>query len=219
MRRALAYSNKGTERLHGYHGRVLLINVTARSWRSQEIRPEVYRSVIGGGGLACLLLAALEQAQLDPFSPEAALVISFSPLVGSPLTTSAKFAVACRSPLTGYLNDSLASSRFAISGKQTGYDAIIVQGQSDEPLVLLIDEHNVEFHDASGIWGLECSSADRQLKAEFGQDYSFALIGPAGEQQVRFATVSHDGRHAGRGGSGAVLRSQTGQGDRSSWST
>jgi aldehyde:ferredoxin oxidoreductase len=63
----------------------------------------------------------------------------FSPLVGTPLTTSAKFAVVAKSPLTGLLTDTLASSHFAIAGKLTGYDAIVVRGARDTPSVLLID--------------------------------------------------------------------------------
>ena len=59
----------------------------------------------------------------------------FSPLVGTPLTTSAKFAVVAKSPLTGLLNDALSSSQFAISGKLTGHDAIVVTARAERPSV------------------------------------------------------------------------------------
>ena len=71
---------------------------------------------------------------VDPLGPEAPLAFCFSPLVGTPLTTSAKFAVVAKSPLTGMLNDALASSHFAIAGKLTGHDAIVVRGACDEPV-------------------------------------------------------------------------------------
>ena len=64
-------------------------------------------------------------AEADPLGPAAPLAFVFSPLVGTPLTTSAKFAVVAKSPLTGMLTDALASSQFAIAGKLTGHDAIV----------------------------------------------------------------------------------------------
>ena len=81
----------------------------------------------------------LAPAEVDPLGPDAPLAFVFSPLVGTPLTTSAKFAVVAKSPLTGLLNDALASSHFAIQGKLTGNDAIVVRGACEEPSVLLVD--------------------------------------------------------------------------------
>ena len=81
----------------------------------------------------------LAPPEVDPLGPDAPLAFVFSPLVGTPLTTSAKFAVVAKSPLTGLLNDALASSHFAIQGKLTGNDAIVVRGACDEPSVLLVD--------------------------------------------------------------------------------
>ena len=77
----------------------------------------------------------------------------FSPLVGTPLTTSAKFAVVAKSPLTGMLNDALSSSHFAISGKLTGHDAIVVRGACDRPSVLLVDGDGARLADAADLWG------------------------------------------------------------------
>ncbi len=67
---------------------------------------------------------------------------------------------------------------------------------------------SVRLEPAGGLWGQTCSDTQRQLHAQFGQDFQAAVIGPAGERLVRYATVSHAGRHAGRGGSGAVLGSK-----------
>ena len=88
----------------------------------------VLRQFIGGSGLGVRLLLDEGAAHVDPLAPEAPLVFAFSPLVGSPLTTSAKFAVVSKSPLTGRINDSLASSGFAIAGKGCGCDAIVIVG-------------------------------------------------------------------------------------------
>ena len=112
--------------LYAYHQRILIVDASSAASRIVELPNPMLSNVIGGTGLATLLALATDQATAEPGSPESAVIFSFSPLVGSPLTTSAKFAVVCRSPLTGLLNDSLASSRFAISGKQTGFDLSLI---------------------------------------------------------------------------------------------
>ena len=146
---------------------------------------------------------------VDPLAPEAPLAYVFSPLVGTPLTTSAKFAVVAKSPLTGMLTDALASSHFAIAGKLTGYDAIVVTGACQKPSALLIDKDGVRIQDAADLAGLTAAQAGSQLRQRLGEQlgrgWRVAAIGPAGERGVRYATISHDGRHAGRGGLGAVL--------------
>ena len=138
-------------------------------------------------------------------SPDAPLVFAFSPLVGSPLTTSAKFAVVSKSPLTGRINDSLASSGFAVAGKRCGGDAIVIVGRAAELSILIIDDGSVRVEPAGEYRGATCRATEAAVKARLGADSRVASIGPAGEQLVRYATISHDGRHAGRGGSGAVL--------------
>ena len=118
----------------GYHGCALTID--AGRPRAESVRrakgegvewlplPEtLLRQYLGGSGLGTRLLLDAGAAEADPLSPEAPLVFAFSPLVGSPLTTSAKFAVVSKSPLTGRINDSLASSGFAVAGKGLGCDA------------------------------------------------------------------------------------------------
>src|SRR6201989_214935 len=142
---------------------------------------------------------------VDPLDAAAPLAFVFSPLVGTPLTTSAKFAVVAKSPLTGLLTDALASSHFAISGKFTGHDAIVLTGQAQAPAHLLIDADGVELVDAAPQWGMSASDAEESLRAQHGRRWRAACIGPAGELGMRYATISHDGRHAGRGGLGAVM--------------
>ena len=189
----------------GYHGRYLRIDLTAGAAEARPLDPAALRQFIGGSGLGVYLLLKEGAAMADALAPEAPLIFAFSPLVGSPLTTSAKFAVVSKSPLTARINDSLSSSHFAIAGKKTGHDAIMIVGRASEPSIIVIDNGQVTIEPALGIWGLDCDAAERRLRERMGPEYSFAVIGPAGERQVRYATLSHDGRHAGRGGSGAVL--------------
>ena len=194
---------------HGYHGCYLRIDVSepAASERVQ-LSDDVLRGYLGGSGLGARLLLDERGATADPLSPEAPLIFAFSPLVGSPLTTSAKFAVVSRSPLTGRFNDSLASSGFAIAGKHAGCDAIVIVGKAPRLSVLVIDDGEVRLEPADDVAGESCPMTEEKLHARLGANYRIASIGPAGERAVLYATISHDGRHAGRGGSGAVLGSK-----------
>ncbi len=189
----------------GYFGRALVIDVTSSTSSVLPLPGKVLRSYLGGVGLGTWLLHRLGPPGCDPLDPRAPLAFAFSPLVGTPLTTSAKFAVVAKSPLTGMLTDALASSQFAIAGKLTGHDALVVTGSAPEPSVLLIDGADVRLRPAADLTGRTAADADRALRAELGRGWRVAAIGPAGERGVRYATISHDGRHAGRGGLGAVM--------------
>lgn len=192
----------------GYHGCYLRIDVSDLSVERVPLETAVLREFIGGSGLGAWLLLKESTAGLDALEPGAPLVLVFSPLVGSPLTTSAKFAVVGKSPLTDRINDSLAGSGFAIAGKQCGSDAIVIVGRAARLSTLVIDDGRVRITPAEQLRGATCRSAEATLQNELGTGYKIASIGPAGERMVRYATISHDGRHAGRGGSGAVLGSK-----------
>ena len=192
----------------GYHGCYLRIDVSDGSSTAIPLDPLILRHYLGGSGLGVAILLHERAAEADPLSPMAPIAFVFSPLVGSPLTTSAKFAVVSKSPLTNRINDSLASSGFALAGKKTGHDAIVLVGQAPQPSILVIDDHHVRLESADDCWGLSNRQTRDHLRIRFGPEFQTATIGPAGEKQVRYATISHDGRHAGRGGSGAVLGSK-----------
>lgn len=189
----------------GYHGCYLRIDLTSGLSSRMELKEPILRESLGGSGLGVAILLNEGTAEADPLSPETSLAFVFSPLVGSPLTTSAKFAVVSKSPLTLRINDSIASSGFAIAGKKTGHDAILLTGQASKPSIVVIDDDTVRIESAGDLWGLTNQETQARLCERLGANYQFATIGPAGERQVRYATISHDGRHAGRGGSGAVL--------------
>jgi aldehyde:ferredoxin oxidoreductase len=189
----------------GYFGRALVVDAADASADVLPLSDAVLRRYVGGVGLGTWLMHRLAPVGVDPLDPESPLAFVFSPLVGTPLTTSAKFAVVAKSPLTGLLNDALSSSHFAIAGKLTGNDAIVVQGRAERPSALLVDGDGARLEPAEDLWGLTADEAEERLRERLGKGWRVASIGPAGEQQVRYATISHDGRHAGRGGLGAVL--------------
>src|SRR5229473_5952997 len=126
--------------MFGYHGRYLRIDLTEGSSAWVPLPEVILRHFVGGVGLATYLMHRECPAGVDPLAPEAPLIFCLSPLVGTPLTTSAKFAVVAKSPLTDRLNDALSSSHFAIAAKKAGCDAIVLVGRCTAPSVLIIDD-------------------------------------------------------------------------------
>src|ERR671914_650890 len=122
----------------GCFGRALVVDLGDGRSTTLPLDDAIVRATIGGVGLGTYLLSELAPPGVEPLAPEAPLAFVFSPLVGTPLTTSAKFAVVAKSPLTYRLCDALASSHFAIAGKLTGHDAIVVRGARETPGALIV---------------------------------------------------------------------------------
>ena len=195
--------------MYGYHGKVMLIELDEQSIRWEPLDETVLRRFLGGTGLGAYLLYTYSPPGVDPLSPENPLIFVTSPLVGSRLTTSSKFAVVTKSPLTGFIGDSLSSSFLATELKKTGFDAIVVTGRSPSPTMLAITDDSVKFLDAFHLLGMSTSKTEEAVKAQLGGMYRVASIGPAGENLVRFASIANDGgRQAGRTGPGAVMGSK-----------
>src|SRR5688572_14781888 len=150
--------------MHGYHGCYLRIDVTAGRAEWVPLAEDVLRRFIGGVGLGAWLMLREAPAGGEPLAPEAPLVFCFSPLVGTPLTTSAKFAVVAKSPLTYRLNDALSSSHFALAGKRAGADALVVVGRRERPSLLVIEDGEVRLEPAEGLWGLTTQEATKAIR-------------------------------------------------------
>jgi aldehyde:ferredoxin oxidoreductase len=195
--------------LHGYHGRLLVIDLSSGAWREEGIAPDVLRAFVGGTGLASWLLYRFAPPGVEPLASGNPLIFVNSPLVGTAVTTSSKYTVIAKSPLTGFIGDSLSSSHLAVELKRTGYDAIVLTGAAAAWTYVEIGDAGVTFHDAAGLVGLDAVQTERRIRAERGDRYlRVAAIGQAGERLVRYATISNDGRHAGRTGTGAVMGSK-----------
>ncbi len=195
--------------MFGYHGKALVVDLTTQEVRWDPLEPDVLRRFIGGIGLGSYLLYRHCPPRIDAFEPENPLIFTTSPLVGSSLTTSSKFAVVTKSPLTGFIGDSLSSSFLAIELKRAGFDALVITGKSPYPTLLRIVDGRIEFLDGADLIGLTTSDTEQAVKKRFGRQTRVACIGPAGEKLVRFAGISNDGgRLAGRTGPGAVMGSK-----------
>ena len=196
--------------MYGYHGRLLLVDVTTGISSWEPLEEAVLRSFIGGTGLGAYLLYRFCPPGTEPLDPANPLIFVGSPLVGSRLTTSSKFAVLAKSPLTGLIGDSLSSSFMATELKRAGFDALVIVGRCDSPSILYVKDGEVKLLDAGDLMGLTTSQTESTVKSIVGdQKARVACIGPAGENLVRYASVANDGgRQAGRTGPGAVMGSK-----------
>src|SRR4051794_6069438 len=149
----------------GYFGRALVVDVADGSVEHLPLDEETLRRYVGGVGRGTYPMPRLAPRGADALAPEAPLAFVFSPLVGTPLTTSAKFAVVAKSPLTDRLNDALASSHFAIAGKLSGHDELVVTGARNAPSVLLVDAVGARLQDAGDVRGLPAADAEDRLRA------------------------------------------------------
>ena len=192
--------------MNGFWGQLLHIDLGTGRAVYRELEEPRLRSVLGGVGLGTSLLHEYAPRGVDPFSPANPLIFTSAPLVGTRLTTTAKFAVLTKSPLTGFIADSLSSSHFALELKRLAVDAIVITGQASGLAYLFIDGRGVEIRTASHMAGATPAEVETRTRAELDCPSAWiASIGAAGENRVRFATISNEGRHAGRGGVGAVM--------------
>ncbi|MGA1793170.1 MAG: aldehyde ferredoxin oxidoreductase family protein, partial [Thermoplasmatota archaeon] len=192
----------------GYTGRVLTIDLGNRTTMVDDTDMEAARNFIGAKGLGAKILFDRLPPNTDPFSPENLLMFTTGPLTGTRAQTSGRGTVVTKSPQTGLFLDSHFGGVFAVEMKRAGWDLIIVKGRSEEPVYVLIEDEKVVFKEASGLWGEECGKVHDRLQ-ELEGDVKTAVIGPAGENLVKFSAITVDKhRHAGRGGAGAVMGSK-----------
>lgn len=195
--------------MYGFHGRLLHIDLTTRDHWWRDLEESRLRAFLGGIGLGTSLLYDFIRPSVDPLSPENPLIFASAPLVGTGLTTTAKFAVVTKSPLTGFIADSLSSSHFALELKRVGLDALVITGRAPSLVYIHVNHRTVEIIEAEQLRGKSPSETESLIRSELCNAAArVAAIGQAGENRVRFATISNEGRHAGRGGVGAVMGSK-----------
>lgn len=192
--------------MYGFCGRVLEVDLSSGRGLYRDLPLSFVRAHLGGVGLGTALLHHYAPEGVPPLSPANPLILASAPLAGTPLTTTAKFAVVTKSPLTGFIADSLSSSHFALELKRLGVDALVITGQAPSLACLFVDGETVELRDAATLKGRSPAETELLIRAGWSRPaLRIAAIGEAGERRVRFATISNEGRHAGRGGVGAVM--------------
>jgi aldehyde:ferredoxin oxidoreductase len=196
--------------MRGFFQKTLIVDLSNRSYQTELLTETFLRTCLGGKGLGTQLLLERNPVGVAPFSPESHLVIALGPATDSPVHGSCRYGIFAKSPLTGLYSESYAGGSAAVAMSRTGCDAFIISGAADQPLWLEISDQTVAFHPADDLWGLDTFETEARLRKEIAADYpGILVIGPAGENRVRFAIVKNDGwRVSGRTGMGAVLGSK-----------
>lgn len=198
--------------MSGYFGAILRVNLTEKQFRIEQPDKSLYEKYFGGKGLASYLLYELNPPGVNALDPGNCLILATGPATGSPIWGGSRYGVYTKSPQTGFYSESYSGGRVPEAIASTGFDAIVIQGQSAGPLVLEIHPDQVLFHEAADLWGLETYAIEEEAIKRFSRNdrgYKKAgtiVIGPAAENLVCFSTINNDfGHQAGRTGVGAVL--------------
>ncbi|MFA5793930.1 MAG: aldehyde ferredoxin oxidoreductase family protein [Candidatus Brocadiia bacterium] len=195
--------------MFGYGGKILRVNLSDGKITTEPVKEEFAKKYIGGRGFAARILYDELKPGINPLSPDNKVVIASGPLAGLFLPAGGKLTFASKSPATNSYGDSNIGGHLAAEMKYAGYDVIIIEGKAKSPSYIYIKNDKVEIRDASKYWGKGSMTAEKMIKDDIGKEFEVADIGPAGENLVKFACVSHDfGRQAGRTGIGAVMGSK-----------
>ncbi|MEM4770738.1 MAG: aldehyde ferredoxin oxidoreductase family protein [Acidilobaceae archaeon] len=202
----------------GYMGKILRVDLTAGKLYYEELPEDVLRMWIGGRGLGVYIMLKEVDPRVDPFSPANKAIVATGPLTGIPgLVSPGRWASITKSPLTNTIHDSHSGGKFGPELKFAGFDSIIIEGASERPVYLWIQDGKAEIRDAKHLWGKDVHSTTdmiiEELTPAIGRDEAkkikVATIGPAGENLSRIANIMNDkNRAAGRGGHGAVWGSK-----------
>jgi aldehyde:ferredoxin oxidoreductase len=190
--------------------RILSINLTSGESRRQSLPPAIAEAYVGGRGWGAWLMYELLAPGVDPLDPHNALLFLTGPLTGTPIPGAGKFVVITKSPATGTFCDSYSSGQLAPALRSAGCEILHIVGKAARPAYLWIDDDEVEIQAGEALWGLDAFEAESWLRRTHADDHlGVAVIGPAGENLVSFATIGSDYyRHAARGGVGAVMGSK-----------
>ena len=193
---------------HGYTGKILEIDLSSKTTARSDLDEKMVARYLGGKGFGAQILYEQLSPRIDPLSPENILVFATGPLTATLAPTSGRFEVCTKSPATDLWLDSNCGGFFGPELKFAGYDALIIRGKAKNPVLLTIENDNVELKSAKDLMGLDTLTTHRWIKANLGKDYRVACIGPAGEKGVRYASIISEYRALGRGGAGAVMGSK-----------
>lgn len=191
---------------YGYHGRIITIDLTRGAAAADEPGETFWRTYGGGGLLATAFLLRYCRPGGDALAPDNPLVVCSSVAAGHPYPGLARFTVAARSPLSGGVGEARCEGPFGQALKAGGAEALVFTGAAERPAVALLEGGRVTLHPAEHLWGLTVGETADRLAEQFGPDIHTAIIGPAGERLVRFASIVSDRSHqAARTGLGAVM--------------
>lgn len=199
----------------GYNGKILRINLSNNVVGIEKLDSKFCRKYLGGTGFITYFLLKEVPEEADALGPENKLVFASGPVTGTSIIGSGRHSVGAKSPLGesplgGGIAWSGAGGYWGAELKRSGFDAVIVEGKSSKPVYIWIHDGEASILDAGHLWGKNTKETQQDIRSELGDEkIQVALIGPGGENKVRFACLMH-GLHdtAGRGGVGAVMGSK-----------
>jgi aldehyde:ferredoxin oxidoreductase len=195
--------------MYGYNGRILIINLTDYSYEVRDLDPQWAYYYIGGVTLGARYLYELMPAKTHVFAPESVIGFVTGPMTGTKALLSARVSVVSKSPVNDFFNDSSCGGSFGPHFRKAGYDGVFIKGKSKKPVYIYINDGNVEFHDATHLWGKTTNDVEDLIREKHGNALSIMQIGTGGEHLSYMAAIINEKhRAAGRGGSGAVMGSK-----------
>jgi aldehyde:ferredoxin oxidoreductase len=194
----------------GYFGKMLRVNLSTLKTVDQPIRDDFALKFMGGSGFAAHFIFNEVKPDGYPLSKENKLIFAAGPFCGTSFPAGNRYAVASKSPLTGIWGHATASGFWGPELRFTGYDGIIIEGRSDTPVYLHVTSNESRIIDAKDLWGMRTTETQDAMKSDLGDKGTrVACIGPAGEEEVKYASIINDkGCAAGRTGMGAVMGSK-----------
>ncbi|MCK4222101.1 MAG: aldehyde ferredoxin oxidoreductase family protein, partial [Dehalococcoidia bacterium] len=193
----------------GYAGKLLRVDLSQEAVRVEAISPDVLRRFMGGVGYGAKLLYDELPAGIDPLSSENKVVFTTGPLTGTGAPGSGSVSVCFKAPLTGIWGEARCGGEWGSALRKAGYDFLVIEGSAKEAKYLLIHDGKVDIKPADRLKGKTTSQKEEIIKKEL-KDGSFetVVIGPAGENLVKFANIMAGERAFGRCGAGAVMGSK-----------
>jgi aldehyde:ferredoxin oxidoreductase len=195
--------------MDGYTGRLLRIDLTNKKTKTENISEEIARKWMGGVGFAFKYLYDEFKPGTEPLDKDNLLIFAVGPLNATGSPCSNRMAVASKSPLTNTIAAAYSGGYFPNELKRAGYDLIIVEGRSEKPVYISIQDDEIRFRNADKFSGMLTSDVQLFIKDELkDQNYRISCIGPAGEKLIPMACIVNERRAAGRKGLGAVMGSK-----------
>ncbi len=195
--------------MYGYNGQYLRINLKTKEVKVEKLDLDIAKKYIGGRGLGTKFMMDEVDPKVDALSPENKLMVVTGPLTGTATPTGGRYMVVTKSPLTGTIASSNSGGYFGAELKFAGYDMVIFEDKSDEPVYLTIMDDKVEFKSATHLWGKLVGEVTDELQSEYGEKTKVMTIGPGGENLSKLAAIMNcKDRAAGRSGVGAVMGSK-----------
>jgi len=187
----------------GYMGKILDVDLSTGKTSEYPISDKDRELFLGGRFISTKILWDELKAGTDPLSSDNILIVMTSPLTGTGAPSSSRYDISAKSPLTGGIGHSNSGGNFGIHLKRAGWDGVIIRGKAEKPVYIEIKEDQIEIKDAGELWGVDTQAAQEVLGTG-----GKIVIGPAGENLVKFATVVSQERVHGRTGMGAVMGSK-----------